>query len=54
MPGNGVEDSTFMSIEAELNYQGCSIDPTVSQRACDRLFEDYGPPTTATNPQDPQ
>lgn len=51
LPGNGVEDSRFLSIEAELNYAGCQIDPTVNQRTCDRVFEDYGPPAQATDPQ---
>lgn len=46
LPGNGPGDGDFETIEQELNYAGCLIDPT--PRACERLFEDYGPPPTTS------
>lgn len=42
LPGNGPGDGVFDTIEDELNYEGCREDPML--RACEGLFEDYGPP----------
>jgi hypothetical protein len=52
LPGYGVVDSRFESIDAELNYAGCQMmAPSERPRACERLFEDYGPPTMGADPE---
>jgi hypothetical protein len=45
LPGNGPGADGFASIQDELNYLACADDPSVNQRICDNLFEDYGRPT---------
>lgn len=44
--GNGPGDGDFETIEDELNYMGCAVDPSGS--GCERLFEEYGPPSVTS------
>lgn len=51
IPGLGPGDGGFNTIQDELNYEGCRRDPMVNERICEGLFEDYGRPTPAAEPE---
>lgn len=49
--GYGTGENGFTSVADELNYMACANDPTLNERTCNNLFEDYGQPTTVTTPR---